>query len=449
MDREPRYLRSPPESQQFNEKQQGSRRDDNVFGKLSTDDIARPRAVNDGRKRTTLACQECRYRKVKCDGIKPMCGSCRRRGRQFTCSYLVSPEEKARNIFGYVDQLEKTLLDFQKEKQDILTSNDETRLFTQASPSGVSTTSYNHPDGSSSGDQHASRKRRRSETASQFKGVPSGRRSQHEGPLSSDGSPVQASSAFDSTSTDHFMEKVQRVSMNADQSTSPPMDDRSVSGTSGYFRDNFEEQVAKKPSILSRADDYGKSMRSRHTMQTLLTAYWDRVHILHPILHRPTWPGKQKAEVFVHGFTTTLDPSNSSTVATIMTNLVFALGALYSPGFTTAHALNTSEAFFLSAKEALTLDLLETPTVELAQTLLLMTHYVVERCIHQRGHLHASLLYLSLAIRVCTALGFHEDSGASKGPLTREIGRRIWWECIYTDMLEHFLTSPMPPFLPL
>jgi hypothetical protein len=100
----------------------------------------------------------------------------------------------------------------------------------------------------------------------------------------------------------------------------------------------------------------------------------------------------------------------------------------------TTHALNISETFFLSAKEALTLDHLETPTLELAQNLLLMSEYATERCHHQRGHLHAALLYLSLAIRVCTALGLHEDSDASQGPLVREISRRVWWECIYTDM---------------
>lgn len=31
------------------------------------------------RRRTPLACDECRDRKRKCDGVKPVCGACRRR----------------------------------------------------------------------------------------------------------------------------------------------------------------------------------------------------------------------------------------------------------------------------------------------------------------------------------------------------------------------------------
>lgn len=264
--------------------------------------------------------------------------------------------------------------------------------------------------------------------------MPSSEPSQHEGSSASKSGLSRTKSAFDSSSTDHFMDKIQRVSMYTDWSTSPPLDNRSVSGISGYFNDNFEEQITKKPSILSRADDYQESIGSRQTMQTILAAYWDRVHVLHPILHRPTWHGKQKAEMLVQGHTSVLDSSGNSVMATIMANLVFAIGALYSSGFTSTHALNISETFFLRAKETFTLDLLETPTLELAQNLLLMTQYSIERCNHQRGHLHASLLYLSLAIRVSTALGLDQDSAANGAPLTRELSRRIWWECIYTDM---------------
>lgn len=215
--------------------------------------------------------------------------------------------------------------------------------------------------------------------------------------------------------------------------TLAPVENISAGSASGYFGDTFEAQIAKKPSILVTDKEY-ENMASPHALQGLLDAYWDRVHILHPYLHRPTWHGKQKAEEFIQGTKTFTDITSRSIMATCMANMVLALGALNSPSYTTAHALNTSETFFLSAKEILTLDHLETPSLELAQNLLLMTQYAIERCHHQRGHLHASLLYLSLAIRVCTALGLHEDSGATQGPLIREISRRVWWECIYTDM---------------
>ncbi|KDR78303.1 hypothetical protein GALMADRAFT_138410 [Galerina marginata CBS 339.88] len=36
-------------------------------------------------KRTPMACQFCRGRKLKCDGIRPSCANCHRRG--YPCSY--------------------------------------------------------------------------------------------------------------------------------------------------------------------------------------------------------------------------------------------------------------------------------------------------------------------------------------------------------------------------
>ncbi|KAF8192824.1 hypothetical protein K438DRAFT_2017974 [Mycena galopus ATCC 62051] len=36
-------------------------------------------------KRTPMACGFCRARKLKCDGMRPQCGNCNRRG--FACSY--------------------------------------------------------------------------------------------------------------------------------------------------------------------------------------------------------------------------------------------------------------------------------------------------------------------------------------------------------------------------
>ncbi|KAF5346594.1 hypothetical protein D9758_013461 [Tetrapyrgos nigripes] len=44
-------------------------------------------------KRTPMACQFCRGRKLKCDGVRPSCANCNRRG--FPCLYVpVSAEQK-------------------------------------------------------------------------------------------------------------------------------------------------------------------------------------------------------------------------------------------------------------------------------------------------------------------------------------------------------------------
>ncbi|KAJ7203582.1 hypothetical protein GGX14DRAFT_322985, partial [Mycena pura] len=37
-------------------------------------------------RRTPMACQFCRARKLKCDGFRPQCTNCRR--REIACSYV-------------------------------------------------------------------------------------------------------------------------------------------------------------------------------------------------------------------------------------------------------------------------------------------------------------------------------------------------------------------------
>ncbi|PWY94665.1 hypothetical protein BO94DRAFT_531601 [Aspergillus sclerotioniger CBS 115572] len=45
------------------------------------------------RRKIALACTPCRARKIRCDGVEPTCGPCKR--RETSCSY---PGENARKI---------------------------------------------------------------------------------------------------------------------------------------------------------------------------------------------------------------------------------------------------------------------------------------------------------------------------------------------------------------
>jgi hypothetical protein len=39
------------------------------------------------RRKIQLACTQCRERKVRCDGLRPVCGTCGRRGQAAACVY--------------------------------------------------------------------------------------------------------------------------------------------------------------------------------------------------------------------------------------------------------------------------------------------------------------------------------------------------------------------------
>ncbi|KAI9315334.1 hypothetical protein BX666DRAFT_1817538, partial [Dichotomocladium elegans] len=58
------------------------------------------------RKRLAQACDICRRKKVKCDGIKPTCTNCHKSGRECTYNPVVKKRGPRQ---GYIEMLEKRL----------------------------------------------------------------------------------------------------------------------------------------------------------------------------------------------------------------------------------------------------------------------------------------------------------------------------------------------------
>ncbi|CDH56248.1 zinc finger transcription factor 1 [Lichtheimia corymbifera JMRC:FSU:9682] len=67
----------------------------------STDDGSEPK-----RKRLAQACDSCRRKKVKCDGTRPVCGTCNKMGR--TCTYNPVVQKRGPRQ-GYIEIIEKRL----------------------------------------------------------------------------------------------------------------------------------------------------------------------------------------------------------------------------------------------------------------------------------------------------------------------------------------------------
>ncbi|KAF7552832.1 hypothetical protein G7Z17_g4033 [Cylindrodendrum hubeiense] len=78
----------------------------------SPDDDSRPAK----RKRVALACHSCRERKVRCDGSKPLCGPCEKRGEDpSNCSYTVlASSAKQVSEQEYIASLQSQVRDLQQ-----------------------------------------------------------------------------------------------------------------------------------------------------------------------------------------------------------------------------------------------------------------------------------------------------------------------------------------------
>ena len=114
-------------------------------------------------------------------------------------------------------------------------------------------------------------------------------------------------------------------------------------------------------------------------------------------------------------------------------NLVFALGAQYSPIVDPGERCETGTAFFQRAKEFIDLDSLEYGDVTLVQALLLAGHYL-------QSTDKSSMCWniIGLAIRTSQSIGLDKpahrhSSDGRMSKLEEEIRKRLWGGCILQD----------------
>src|SRR5438045_123408 len=104
---------------------------------------------NSSQPRIAQACDRCRSKKIKCDGIRPCCSQCANVGfecktsdklsrRAFPRGYTESLEERVRSLEAEVREL-KDLLDEKDEKIDLLSKMHENRRQSHCTSSPTST----------------------------------------------------------------------------------------------------------------------------------------------------------------------------------------------------------------------------------------------------------------------------------------------------------------------
>lgn len=202
----------------------------------------------------------------------------------------------------------------------------------------------------------------------------------------------------------------------------------------GFFSQQFHDQIARFPS-LSQSNSINTPRLDSSWLQHFQDVYFSYVHYSFPFLDPAEWHGKDVAKILTSDASDyNKDLSKTDPSALCMVDMVYALGALWSTRLEPSQCLPVSERFFLAAKKLVSLDDLETPSLPLAQNLMLLTQYCVTRVHGQRGFLHASMTYLGLAVRVCRSLKFPTICCDENLSGHDAIALRLWWSCIYYDM---------------
>ncbi|PYH91259.1 hypothetical protein BO71DRAFT_359819 [Aspergillus ellipticus CBS 707.79] len=363
------------------------------------------------RKRASIACIPCRAHKIRCDGSRPQCETCQR--RREACLY---PEEENR-----------------RPKQIVERGAD-----------GGHHVDLSRCPGSDNATQH-------------YESVPAITQSQDNEessvtamglisrPLSS--SPDQERGFFGESSVISFIQSLQETlhpGLDASDSRGLPGDQTSLLQTHKAW-----QRPAISPNLLP----------PRSLADHLIDCYMSKIHTLYPFVHkkaflasyRRLWgviPSEGPAEPN-HGLGVG-DVTISATTFYYSLNMLFALGCQFSDVIKEERE-SMSEAFFHRCKPALDVDHLENGDLALAQTFLLMAHYLQgsrtpNRCWYVIG----------TACRLAQAIGLHSTTGDERRSFAQiQIRRRVWHGCAMLEleistilgrpvMISNSMTVPLP-----
>ncbi|CAG8156794.1 unnamed protein product [Penicillium olsonii] len=234
------------------------------------------------------------------------------------------------------------------------------------------------------------------------------------------------------------------------------LNDQSIGGFFGdsstvAFINQLQDAVSKTPAPLQasrrqfdpktatnfNANDLQVLLPPRTLADHLVDCYFSKIHSLYPFVHK---------EAFLTAYDSLRrnkdTPSGRSTNGlglgdaggNLITfyyglNMIFALGCQFSD-IVQHEREAVSEAFFQTCKPVLDLDYLENGDLALAQTLLLMAHYLQgsrtpNRCWHVIG----------TACRLAQGVGLHSDVGNEHRSFAEtQIRRRVWHGCVMLDL---------------
>uniref|UniRef100_A0A8H7K6U5 Zn(2)-C6 fungal-type domain-containing protein n=1 Tax=Bionectria ochroleuca TaxID=29856 RepID=A0A8H7K6U5_BIOOC len=372
---------------------------DDAFPQMQSDVAnARPTAK---RRKIALACNYCRARKTRCDGRQPACSTCENKGASSACVY----EQGTLKTRRYVSTLEARVQKLIDDAAGHVTS--------QAAIAAVSR-SDNSPISTIQGDFSAG-----------------------EGPMTK-------SPCHDTIETDAMVIVPSSEGDVANHlgESSPMAFVRSMLRTIGkndspLHATNTKPNGSSQPerSYLSPQSQDGDldpvSLPTRRVADGLVKAFWEYLHPLLPILHRPTFMGSYRLQWMGEDEACLSQPSGSQDDPPFLStlNIVFAISCQFSDQITTTRKRVIADTFYRRSRRIFADEFLDNPTLATVQLLLLTGVYL-----QSTAHANRCWNVVGSAIRTAQSLGLHLDrTVGAKNQLQREMERRVWHTCVFLD----------------
>jgi len=178
-----------------------------------------------------------------------------------------------------------------------------------------------------------------------------------------------------------------------------------------------------------QSDTASSLLPTRRLADDFLKNFWRYTHPLYPIVHQGTITNAYHVLWLSSSDKTQMTPVpfSESRVFWATLNVIFAMGCQFSDHVEVSQRVSLANEFYNRSQSISSSFVLEAATVESVQLLLLTSIYL-------QSTQHASRCWntLGLAIRAAQAVGLHRDAECST-LLDREIGRRIWHNCVVLD----------------
>ncbi|KAK9364506.1 fungal-specific transcription factor domain-containing protein [Lipomyces kononenkoae] len=346
------------------------------------------------RRRGRLVCNTCRDRKTRCNGERPACSSCLRRGVGDNCEYedisidarrSVTPrysvEASARHSVSPRSMKSTTGL----ERMYRLGSRDTPDITSSTGhmAAQVSDTELNDP-------------------------------------------------VYGGSSTNLLVSHVQLLTADG----SMPVDRRVFPSLTSEPGNQLRlESTTYGLEIIHGQDISNFVLPHRQAADEFLGCYWAFIHPIFPVLHKQTFLGRYEKLWMPANYVANsekLHDSVSETIFHTSLNVVFALGCQFSTNIIPAKKISCADELYQRSRKLINFEILDSGQLSVVQMLLLTGIYL-------QSTEHATRLWnvVGLAIRAAQGLGLHSNEASVhlKSQLDREMCRRVWHTCVLLDRL--------------
>ncbi|RVX73674.1 hypothetical protein B0A52_02564 [Exophiala mesophila] len=367
------------------------------------------------RRKIALACDQCRLRKSRCDGVKPVCGECsHRRQQRNPCRYNLE-HQKDPERDKYVDTL-LTRIQHLEEEAALLKANARHPLASE-------------PDQTNRGISEAKTSTRFFATAhDDDPALLSVDAMGANSIMSQDG--LDDTRYYGSSSAVALMQHVYST-INDGLLTTPTPD-----GSQAHSKPS-----PSKPKLMSSQDLQAAKLVSRSVMDKTLNCYWEKIYHLYPFLHKPSFmaaylklwepdPSEGANNVSSRGLGGSSTYGHRSAVFHCALNLMLALATQFMD-LPLDIRQSLERVFADKAKSLCQVDLFDDGSLAVIQTLLLMTQFL-----QSTPHPNRCWNCLGIACRMAQALGLYIENPRTTDTLSLldiELRRRAWHSCVMLD----------------